>query len=150
MTATITTRRRTYAAIAIASMIAPVASCAGILDEEPRSATPIPREEKSAMRDNDTYDDGEYSARGWYGSLPSHQDVTLTIESGTVTAVEITTPAEDETSLGYQQRFAEALPDTIIGRPIDDIDVDRVAGSSGCSEGFMSALNDIRDEARAK
>ena len=93
------------------------------------------------------YDDGEYSATGWYGSLPSHHDVTLTLENGTVSAVEITTPADDETSLGYQQRFAAALPDAIIGRSIDDIDVERLAGSSGCSEGFMDALEQIKAEA---
>lgn len=93
------------------------------------------------------YADGEYSARGWYGSLPSHHDVTLTIEDGAVSAVEITTPAEDETSLGYQQRFAEALPAEIVGLPIDQIAVSRLAGSSGCSEGFMDALEKIRAEA---
>jgi uncharacterized protein with FMN-binding domain len=93
------------------------------------------------------YRDGEYSATGWYGSAPSHHDVTLTITDDTVTGVEITTPAEDETSLGYQQRFADALPQAIIGRSIDDLSVDRLAGSSGCSEGFMDALVQIQAEA---
>ena len=93
------------------------------------------------------YTDGEYSATGWYGSLPSHHDVTLTVEDGEVTAVEITTPAEDETSLGYQQRFAEALPEAVIGRDIDELAVDRLAGSSGCSDGFMDALEQIKTEA---
>jgi len=100
------------------------------------------------MPDADTYEDGEYTARGWYGSKPSHHDVTLTIEDGIVSDVSITTPAEDETSLGYQQRFAEALPDAIIGQSIDELNVDRLAGSSGCSEGFMDALAQIRDDAQ--
>lgn len=95
------------------------------------------------------YRDGEYSARGWYGGLPSHHDVTLTIENGAVIDVEITTPAEDETSLGYQERFAAALPDAIIGRNLDDLAVDRLAGSSGCSEGFMHALAQIKEDAAA-
>ena len=93
------------------------------------------------------YRDGEYTATGWYGSLPSHHDVTLTIADGEVTAVEIATPAEDETSLGYQQRFAAALPDTILGERLDEIAVDKLAGSSGCSEGFMDALEKIKAEA---
>ena len=63
--------------------------------------------------------------------------------------VTITTPAEDVSSLGYQQRFAEALPDAIVGLPLDEIDVDRLAGSSGCSDGFMDALAKIQDQARA-
>ena len=93
------------------------------------------------------YRDGEYSARGWYGSLPSHHDVTLTIEDDAVTAVEITTPADDETSLGYQRRFAAALPGAVIGRDVDDLDIDRLAGSSGCSQGFMDALEKIKEQA---
>jgi uncharacterized protein with FMN-binding domain len=95
------------------------------------------------------YRDGTYTATGWYGSKPSHHDLTLTIDDGAVTDVEITTPAEDQISLGYQQRFAAALPDVIIGRSIKDLNVDRVAGSSGCSEGFMDALAKIKDQAAA-
>jgi len=95
------------------------------------------------------FSDGEYSATGWYGSLPSHHDVTLTIAGGAITDVEITTPAEDETSLGYQQHFAAALPQAVIGRNIADLTVDRLAGSSGCSEGFMDALAKIKEEAAA-
>lgn len=94
------------------------------------------------------YLDGVYTATGWYGSLPSHHDVTLTIQDDTVTAVEITTPARNPTSLEYQQRFAEALPAAVIGRDIDTLDIDRLAGSSGCSEGFMDALAKITDAAR--
>jgi hypothetical protein len=95
------------------------------------------------------FDDGEYSATGWYGSLPSHHDVTLTVDDGMVTGVHITTPAEDETSLGYQQRFADALPGAIVGRSLDEIQVNRLAGSSGCSEGFMDALAKIKAQAAA-
>ena len=93
--------------------------------------------------------DGEYSATGWYGGLPSHHDVTLTIENDLIVDVEINTPAEDETSLGYQQRFVSALPDAVVGRDISDLTVDRLAGSSGCSEGFMDALAQIKEQAAA-
>lgn len=95
------------------------------------------------------YRDGEYDATGWYGSLPSHQDVTLTIGAGVVTEVAITTPAEDPTSLQHQQVFADALPGEIVGQQIDDIALDRLAGASGCSEGFMNALAEIKTQARA-
>ena len=121
----------------------------------PDNATPetqdtvTPPTPDTAAATDSGYRDGEYSATGWYGSLPSHHDVTLTIEAGAVTAVDITTPAEDETSLGYQQRFAAALPDTIVGRNIDELNVDRLAGSSGCSEGFMDALAQIKEQAAA-
>jgi uncharacterized protein with FMN-binding domain len=125
--------------------------------EEPMSTPPSPPAGTSQPQDTgaatpetpDRYRDGEYTATGWYGSLPSHHDVTLTIADDTVTAVEITTPAENETSLGYQERFADALPTEIVGRNIDDLQIDRLAGSSGCSEGFMDALAQIKDEAAA-
>jgi uncharacterized protein with FMN-binding domain len=113
--------------------------------------TPRPADTQQPERPEQTadagYRDGVYSATGWYGGLPSHHDVTLTIEGDVVTAVEITTPAEDPTSLGYQQRFAEALPQEVIGRNIDELAVDRLAGSSGCSEGFMDALAQIKAQA---
>lgn len=65
-----------------------------------------------------------------------------------MTDVQITTPAEDTTSLGYQQRFAAALPQAIIGRPLNELDIDRLAGSSGCSKGFMNALAPIKTDAQ--
>jgi hypothetical protein len=115
----------------------------------PPDATASPEPAAPTQEDALSYRDGQYSATGWYGGLPSHQDVTLTMENDTVTAVEITTPAEDETSLGYQQRFADALPAAIVGRDIDELAVDRLAGSSGCSEGFMNALDQIKAAAVA-
>lgn len=115
----------------------------------PTIPTPPATAAPGAAAPTTSYADGEYFATGWYGGLPSHHDVTLTISDDVVTGVEITTPAEDEVSLGYQQRFAAALPAEVVGRSIDDIAVDRLAGSSGCSEGFMDALAQIKEQAAA-
>ncbi|WP_318391126.1 hypothetical protein [Microbacterium maritypicum] len=140
--------RRVAAAVGIVASAVSIAACAGSDDARPDVSAPSapPRVEGDTVT-TDTYRDGEYSARGWYGSLPSHHDVTLTIENGIVTDVDITTPADHEISLGYQQRFADALPREVVGTPLDDIVVDRLAGSSGCSEGFMNALADMRENA---
>jgi uncharacterized protein with FMN-binding domain len=128
--------RFSRATVGTAVMVAAVGmtGCSPAAPDAPEGAEPV-------------YIDGVYSATGWYGGLPSHHDVTLTIDDDIVTAVEITTPAEDETSLGYQERFAAALPDAVIGRSVDELDVDRLAGSSGCSEGFMDALDQIKTQA---
>jgi len=138
--------------VGIATMAVGVAvalgACAGT--PAPESAAPTQREETRAPdAPTNAFRDGEYSATGWYGSLPSHHDVTITLQDDIVTDVEITTPAEDETSLGYQQRFADALPGAVVGQSLDDIVVDKLAGSSGCSEGFMDALEQIKDAAAA-
>lgn len=95
-----------------------------------------------------SYRDGSYRARGWYGSAGAFQDVIMVIEAEVIIAVGVTTPAEDEASLGYQQRFARALPAAIGGARLDEVRVDRLAGSSGCSDGFMRALDKIRQSAR--
>lgn len=143
-------RTRTAMSLGAVALGVGFASCSPQA-EAPTTSTesPAPAPSPESGEPTTAYTDGQYSATGWYGGLPSHHDVTLTIDDEVVTDVEITTPAEDETSLGYQLRFAEALPGAIIGRSIDDIAVDRLAGSSGCSEGFMDALAQIKEQAAA-
>lgn len=132
-----------------------LAACSASTDPRPSPAsgaiggTPAASAALTGSSAPGAYRDGRYTATGWYGSLPSHHDVTLTIEDGVVTDVDITTPAEDDTSLGYQERFAQALPEAIVGRSVDGIRIDRLAGSSGCSDGFMDALAKIKADAQA-
>jgi uncharacterized protein with FMN-binding domain len=146
-------RRSARQAIGVGAIALTVSAsaCAPEPAPDPSVSSPSPQTTAPSQSGNAEaeFRDGEYSARGWYGSLPSHHDVTLTIRNDVVSAVEITTPAEDSTSLGYQERFADALPDAVIGRSIDELAVDRLAGSSGCSEGFMDALAQIKQQAAA-
>jgi uncharacterized protein with FMN-binding domain len=94
-----------------------------------------------------TYRDGTYSATGQYGSLPSSIGVSVTLEDDIVTAVEVTPYATNPTSRDYQERFAEAIPALVVGRDIDEVNVSRVAGSSGTPEGFNAALQQIKERA---
>jgi uncharacterized protein with FMN-binding domain len=94
------------------------------------------------------YRDGVYVARGWYGSLPSHIDVTVTLTNDRITHVRVTPRATDGISRDYQVRFAEAAPQVVTGRRIDEINVDHLAGASGTPKGFTDALAKIRREAR--
>jgi uncharacterized protein with FMN-binding domain len=142
LSAGLATLALTFAATACST---PTATVGPDSAASPAPAAPTEPTQEDAL----SYRDGQYTATGWYGGLPSHQDVTLTVTNDTVTAVSITTPAEDDTSLGYQQRFADALPTAIVGRDIDELAVDRLAGSSGCSEGFMNALDQIKADAAA-
>ncbi len=93
------------------------------------------------------YADGTYTATGQYGSAPSFITVTVTLHAGIITSAEVKTHATNPTSLDYQRRFAAAVPAAIIGKPIEQVKVDRLAGSSGTPEGFNAALAQIKQQA---
>ncbi|MEV7762005.1 hypothetical protein [Curtobacterium flaccumfaciens] len=73
----------------------------------------------------------------------------MTVEDDRITDVTVSTPAEDPTSLRYQRAFAAAVPAAVVGRRIDEVQIDRLAGASGCPDGFMDALEQIKDDAAA-
>jgi uncharacterized protein with FMN-binding domain len=108
------------------------------------SPSPTPPPESAAGSD---YDDGQYSADGQYGNLPSSIGVTVTLVDGVITDVAVTPHATDPTSLDLQNRFADAVPAVVVGRDIDEIRVDRIAGSSATPDGFNAALERIKAEA---
>jgi FAD:protein FMN transferase len=93
------------------------------------------------------YADGTYNATGQYGSLPSRIGVSVTLVDDVITAVTVTPHATDPTSLDYQTRFAQAIPALVVGRNIDEVNLSRVAGSSGTPEGFNAAIQQIKAEA---
>lgn len=95
------------------------------------------------------YADGTYTATGDYVSPGGRQsvEVTLTLTGGIVTDAEVTPAAQDPRSLGFQEKFASGIADVVIGVPLDELDVDKVAGSSLTSQGFADAAAAIRSEA---
>ncbi|MBD6618775.1 hypothetical protein FNW02_23845 [Komarekiella sp. 'clone 1'] len=103
---------------------------------------------RSASSENSAYTDGVYTATGQYGSLPSSITVTATLVNNVVTAVEVTPRATDPTSLDYQRRFAAAVPSIVVGKRIDEVNVGRLAGSSGTPNGFNAALQRIEEQSQ--
>lgn len=93
------------------------------------------------------YRDGDYRAEGWYGSLPSHIVVDVRLHQDRIEDVVVTPTATDPTSLDLQERFAEAVVDEVVGRPIAEIELDYLAGSSGTTLGFNDALARIMEQA---
>lgn len=76
--------------------------------------------------------------------------ITLGLRAGTITDVTVEPmPENNDTSRGYQERFAAAVPDEVIGKSIDEVRVGKLAGASGCADGFNNAVAAIRDQARA-
>jgi uncharacterized protein with FMN-binding domain len=94
-----------------------------------------------------TYVDGRYTAKGWYGGGPSSIDVTITLANEIITDVDVIPNATNSTSLDYQQRFAGGVGAEVIGKDIDDVNLDRVAGSSTTPAGFNDALTRIKAQA---
>lgn len=94
------------------------------------------------------YRDGTYTERGVYGGAPSYMTITLTLRAGSITAVTVEPmPENNDTSRGYQERFAAATPSEVVGKPIDGLSVGKIAGASGCADGFNDALAKIRRQA---
>ncbi len=96
------------------------------------------------------YADGSYEATGRYSNPggTSEVGVELTLEGDTVSAVTVT-PMASGTSLQFQEKFAGGIADEIVGTPVDDLDVGKVAGSSLTAGGFNEALEAIKADAQA-
>jgi uncharacterized protein with FMN-binding domain len=96
-----------------------------------------------------SYTDGTYTAEGSYTTPETVEtiQVTLTLESDAVTAVEVTGDPQRPESEQYQSQFIGGISDEVVGEDIDEIAVSRVAGSSLTSGGFTEALEAIKAEA---
>lgn len=144
--------RRTLLTFSAVTLVTFAAGCTaeGTGNGSPsRSVSSSPAQRPSDAQDPSTYADGDYEATGEYGGLPSHLDVAVSIVDGTITDVSVTPTATNETSLGYQQDFADAVPDEVIGKPLAEVSVGKLAGSSSCGDGFNDAIAKIRDQAAA-
>ena len=101
-------------------------------------------------RKSSQYSDGVYTATGEYGGQPSHITVKATLTDGVITALTITPHAYVPESLELQWRFAAAVPTVVIGKPIDQVKVGKLAGSSGTPKGFNDAIEQIKRQAARK
>lgn len=144
---------RTFATAA--ASLAAVGSLAGCgdatadvaTDQEPDQAASSTNSPQSAA----DYLDGTYSATGSYIAPSGGQsiEVTLTLTDNAVSAVEVEPLAEDPQSEGYQEKFASGIASEVVGIPIDQLNVDKVAGSSLTVGGFTDAVDQIMAEAAA-
>ena len=101
-------------------------------------------------RTTSQYADGVYTATGEYGGQPSHITVEVTLANGVVTAVKVTPHAFVPESLELQRRFAAAVPKVVVGRPINQVNVGKLAGSSGTPKGFNDAIDRIKRQAERR
>jgi len=98
-----------------------------------------------------TYTDGTYTESADY-SAPSGTetvDVTLTLADNVITDVQVTGHATDPEAKVHQGEFASGIAGVVVGKNIDDIQVDKVGGSSLTSGGFNAAVELIKADAAA-
>lgn len=149
-----TAARAVAAAAASLTVIAPLAGCTRQSRTPPAAPASTASDAGSASPGTGTrssgsgYADGTYTARGVYGGAPSYLTITITLADDTISDVTVTPmPINNDTSRGYQERFAAAVPGEVIGKPIADLAVGKIAGASGCADGFNDALAKIRAQA---
>ncbi|MCL3820352.1 FMN-binding protein [Aeromicrobium wangtongii] len=95
------------------------------------------------------YADGSYEAEGTYVN-PGGQStvkVDLTLSGGKISDVTVTPEATDPKSKQFQTKFAGGVAKEVVGKSLDDLDVQKVAGSSLTSKGFNEAIESIKGEA---
>ena len=100
---------------------------------------------------DDAFADGTYEASGDYQAPSGTEtvDVTVTLEDGVITDVQVVGNATDPTAQERQGEFIGGIAAEVVGKPIDEIQVSKVAGSSLTSGGFNKAIDAIKAEAAA-
>ncbi|RLJ86998.1 FMN-binding protein [Planococcus citreus] len=126
-----------------------LSSCSPSSSDDIQPAPDTNESEPTTSQDTD-YRDGVYEATGEYGNQPSHITVTVNLEDDKITEVEVAPHATNPTSLDLQERFAEAVPAVVVGKNIDEVNVGRLAGSSGTPNGFNDAIRQIKEQAETE
>ncbi|MGY4642865.1 FMN-binding protein [Cellulomonas sp. URHB0016] len=135
-----TNRRMPLALLSGISLATALAGCAAQADAGAGDATT-----------NDSgYADGTYQSTGTYESPAGKEtiDVSVTLDGGVVSAVEVTPEATNPTSKTWQTAFASGVSDEVVGKAIDDVQLDAVSGASLTTGGFQDALDQIAADAR--
>ena len=97
------------------------------------------------------YTDGTYEASGDYQAPSGTEsvDVTVTLEGGVITDVQVVGAATDPQAQIHQGEFIGGIAGEVVGKSIDEIQVSKVSGSSLTSGGFNKAIDAIKAEAAA-
>lgn len=142
-----TSVRKGSAVIGIAGLLV-LAGCSGTADAKSPSNG---ADTGSSSGSTGDYADGTYTADGSYQTPETVEEisVTLTLADGVVSEVEVTGDPQAPESERYQGEFIDGIDEEVVGKSLDELNVDRVAGSSLTSGGFNDALEAIKEQAAA-
>ncbi|MEV4775389.1 FMN-binding protein [Microbacterium sp. LWH12-1.2] len=154
---TVPTSVRKGAALAGIAGLLVLAGCSAPADAEGNTDTATSPESTTSSAPSDdaatdsAYKDGTYTAEGSYQTPETVEkvSVTLTLAKGVVTDVEVTGDPQAPETKQFQGQFIDGIADVVTGVPLDELKVDKVAGSSLTSGGFNQALETIKEEAAA-
>jgi uncharacterized protein with FMN-binding domain len=97
------------------------------------------------------FKDGKYEVKGAYRSPagPEEIDVTVTLKDGMITDAEVVSLATNPGSQKFQGQFISGYKQLVMGKKIDEVKLDVVAGSSLTPKGFNDAVQQIMTQAQA-
>lgn len=95
------------------------------------------------------YIDGTYAADGNYTAPSGLALITVSIKvtDDVVSWVHVAPGTFVGEPFMFQDQFAQAVPDLVVGKDLDEVSVSRVAGSSLTSQAFNQAIDKIKSEA---
>lgn len=95
------------------------------------------------------YADGQYEAIGQYTSPGGGEtiDVSVSIADNIITDVVVTPNARLPISVKFQNQFKDGIASEVIGKNINEVELDVVSGSSLTPIGFKNALEQIKTQA---
>lgn len=142
--------RKSTAVVGVAGLLM-LAGCSGAADAEDSTSAAEADAGTQESSGSGEYTDGTYTADGSYQTPETVEQisVTLTLEDGVVTDVEVSGDPQARETEQYQGQFVAGIAEEVVGVPIDDLNVTRVSGSSLTSGGFNSAVDDIKAQAAA-
>lgn len=117
----------------------------------PSTDTGANQNSPSSSATSGTFKDGTYTATGSYTSPGGNESITInvTLKDGVVTETSAVSGANDPTAKQHQNEFISGYKDQVVGKKIDVIKLSRVSGSSLTSQGFNSAIQQIKQQAQA-
>lgn len=105
----------------------------------------------SVVVDPTKYKDGTYTADGSYGTPGGEESVhvTITLAGGVITDSQFVPDGHSDVSKNFMGRFAAGYKTLVVGKNIDAVQLRAVSGASLTPKGFMTALANIKTQAKS-
>lgn len=100
----------------------------------------------------DNYKDGMYMGTGQYDTPGGQEEINvkLTIADNKVKSADVEPTARPNSAAArYQSDFISGFMKLVVGKPVNEVKLDRVAGSSLTPNGFNTAYEMIKQDAAA-